>query len=297
MAAKIFSPSSRPSLASDAPIGIFDSGIGGLTVAHAMAQAMPGERLLYFGDTAHMPYGDRSPELVRTYSVRIAQYLRDEGCKAIVIACNSASATATDAVREAVGQDIPVIDVVQPVVQNLARRRVERVGVIGTRATVGSGIYGRSLSKAREASSLTGDLVEAAKEWPTPLLAPLIEEGWHDHTLMDPVIESYLMAAGWLESDGQRIEALVLGCTHYPLAEDAFRRVVGPEVELVDGPSIVALAVAEALEKRSLQAPQPSESPVHQFLVSDLTENFKRSAERFFGSEIPLHPGGPWFKG
>lgn len=284
-------------MASESPIGIFDSGIGGLTVAHAMAQAMPSERLLYFGDTAHMPYGDRSPELVRTYSVRIAQYLRDEGCKAIVIACNSASATAMDAVSQAVGDDIPVIDVVQPVVQDLALRKVERVGVIGTRATIGSGIYGRSLARAREDAQRAVTVPQPTAEWPTPLLAPLIEEGWHDHALMDPVIESYLKAAGWLGSGGSEIDALVLGCTHYPLAEKAFRRVVGPDVELVDGPSIVAQAAVEALEARGTRALHSSPLPQHQFLVSDLTENFRRSAERFFGQEIPLHPGGPWFKG
>lgn len=293
-AAKTSSPSSRPSLASDAPIGIFDSGIGGLTVAHAMAQAMPGERLLYFGDTAHMPYGDRSPELVRTYSVRIAQYLREEGCKAIVIACNSASAAATDAVREVAGTDIPVIDVVQPVVESLADRGVARVGIIGTRATVGSGIYGRSLKEARALSEGASSDFPTV-EWPTPLLAPLIEEGWHDHALMEPVIASYLKAAGWLGDGVEPIDALVLGCTHYPLAGDAFRRVVGPEVELVDGPGIVAKAVAKALDARGLR--QTESLPRHQFLVSDLTENFRRSAKRFFGEEIPLQPGGPWFKG
>lgn len=291
----MFSPWSRPSLASDAPIGIFDSGIGGLTVAHAMAQAMPGESLLYFGDTAHMPYGDRSPELVRTYSVRIAQYLREEGCKAIVIACNSASAAATDAVREVAGEDIPVMDVVQPVVEYLAERGVARVGVIGTRATVGSGIYGRSLSEARARRKGDAASLHPTVEWPTPLLAPLIEEGWHDHALMEPVIASYLTAAGWLGSGMGAIDALVLGCTHYPLADEVFRRVVGPHVELVDGPGIVAKAVSKALDSRGLR--RSDSLSRHQFLVSDLTENFKRSAERFFGEEIPLQPGGPWFKG
>ena len=294
------SPSSRPSLASDAPIGIFDSGIGGLTVAHAMAQAMPAERMLYFGDTAHMPYGDRSPELVRTYSVRIAQYLKDEGCKAIVIACNSASATAREAVAETVGPDTPVIDVVQPVVGDLVARAVRRIGIIGTRATIGSGIYGRSLVAAMAAEpgdSLT-DSGARVEEWPTPLLASLIEEGWQDHPLMLPVIRSYLDAAGWMTEGRATLDALVLGCTHYPLAWEAFRTVAGPDVELVDGPGIVALAVSRELDKRGLASEAKSATAAdHQFLVSDLTENFKRSSERFFGAEIPLHPGGPWFKG
>ena len=289
----MYSPSSRPSLASDAPIGIFDSGIGGLTVAHAMAQAMPAERMLYFGDTAHMPYGDRSAELVRSYSTRIARFLVEEGCKTVVIACNSASATAKEAVEEEVGPDIPVIDVVTPVVGDLSRRAVERVGIIGTRATVGSGIYGTSLRAAHER---VGHRDHQVEEWATPLLAPLIEEGWQDHELMDPVIRSYLSAAGWLEGPSFSLDALVLGCTHYPMAQAAFRRVVGPNVELVDGPSIVATAVEATLQERGLKTTMDgSAAGRHGFMVSDLTENFTRSAHRFFGREIPLVAGGPWF--
>lgn len=286
-------PSSRPSLASDAPIGIFDSGIGGLTVAHAIAQAMPAERMLYFGDTAHMPYGDRSPELVRTYSVRIAEFLAAEGCKAIVMACNSASATAKAAVQDCVPSDVPVIDVVAPVVQHLSREGVKRVGVVGTRATIGSGIYGRSLKEAQRAMGLMDGLVE---EWATPLLAPLIEEGWQSHGLMLPVIQGYLEAAGWCAGTQRHIEALVLGCTHYPLAQQAFSQVLGPEVHLIDGPSIVASAVADALHARGMLAPVDGGVAQHQFMVSDLTENFVRSAQRFFGKEVHLVPGGPWFQ-
>ena len=285
--------SSRPSLASDAPIGIFDSGIGGLTVAHAIAQAMPAERMLYFGDTAHMPYGDRSPELVRTYSVRIAEFLAAEGCKAIVMACNSASATAKAAVEACVAQDIPVIDVVAPVVAHLADEGVKRVGVVGTRATIGSGIYGHSLREAHRSRGVVDGFVE---EWATPLLAPLIEEGWQSHGLMLPVIQGYLEAAGWHSGDQRHIEALVLGCTHYPLAEDAFSQVLGPEVTLIDGPSIVAAAVAEALKARGMRAPDGAPSGQHEFMVSDLTDNFVQSAQRFFGAEVHLVPGGPWFQ-
>lgn len=286
-------PSSRPSLASDAPIGIFDSGIGGLTVAHAIAQAMPAERMLYFGDTAHMPYGDRSPELVRTYSVRIAEFLAAEGCKAIVMACNSASATAKAAVEACVDHDIPVIDVVAPVVQQLGREGAQRVGVIGTRATIGSGIYGKSLREVQHDRGIPDGHVE---EWPTPLLAPLIEEGWQSHELMLPVIQGYLEAAGWCAGDERRIDALVLGCTHYPLAEEAFSRVLGPQVRLIDGPAIVAKAVAHALTVRGRLASADGPSVQHQFMVSDLTENFVQSAQRFFGKEVHLVPGGPWFQ-
>lgn len=279
-------------MASDAPIGIFDSGIGGLTVAHAMARALPSERMLYFGDTAHMPYGDRSPELVRSYSVRIAEFLVAQGCKAVVIACNSASATAKSAVEAALGPEVPVIDVVAPVVRHLVSEKARRIGIIGTRATIGSGIYGRSLRSALEEQGIRESSVQ---EWATPLLAPLIEEGWQDHDLMDPVIASYLEAAGWLSEGRVELDAMVLGCTHYPLALEAFRRAVGPDVELVDGPTIVAAAVGEALADRNLLAPSGTNgTPRHGFQVSDLTENFVRSAQRFFGRSIPLHLGGPW---
>ena len=292
MAARMFSRSSRPSLASEAPIGIFDSGIGGLTVAHAIAQALPAERMLYFGDTAHMPYGDRSAELVRSYSVRIAEFLVEQGCKAVVIACNSASATAKSAVEKALGSDVPVIDVVAPVVRHLAEREVKRVGIVGTRATIGSGIYGTSLEAAYAERRLEGHKIE---EWATPLLAPLIEEGWQDHALMDPVIGSYLDAAGWRAKGVVSLDAMVLGCTHYPLAQSAFRRAVGPNVELVDGPNIVAQAVGGILGARGLLgAGSPVDIAGHGFIVSDLTENFVRSARRFFGESIPLKAGGPW---
>ena len=150
-------------MASEAPIGIFDSGIGGLTVAHAIARVLPAERLSYFGDTAHMPYGDRSPELVRSWSVRIAEHLLDQGCKAIVIACNSASATAAAAVRDLAGEAVPVIDVISPVVRAVAGQGHARIGVIGTRATIGSGIYGRTLRDALRESGRDGVVEEWAR--------------------------------------------------------------------------------------------------------------------------------------
>ena len=126
-------------MGSEAPIGIFDSGIGGLTVADALSRALPLEQLSYFGDTAHMPYGDRSPDLVRAWSVRIAEHLLEQGCKALVIACNSASASAASAVRDVAGDGVPVIDVIAPVVAAVSRQDLRHIGVIGTRATVGSG--------------------------------------------------------------------------------------------------------------------------------------------------------------
>ena len=270
-------------MASEAPIGIFDSGIGGLTVAHAVAQALPAERLVYFGDTAHMPYGDRSPELVRSWSVRIAEHLVSEGCKAIVIACNSASATASDAVAEAVGPEIPVLDVIRPVAAHVAAGSARRIGVIGTRATIGSGIYGRTLREAMHTAGCDG----VVEEWATPLLAPLVEEGWQDHALMDPVLRSYLDAAGWTADSEGALDALIPGCTHYPLAMAALRRVLGDGVEVVDGPGIVAEAVRSRLSTEGLLHDGTSTGE-HRFSVSDLTAGFERSATRFFGNGLDL---------
>lgn len=283
------SDSSRSSLASEAPIGIFDSGIGGLTVAHAVSRALPNERIHYFGDTAHMPYGDRSPELVRAWSLRIAEHLVNAGCKAIVIACNSASTTAAAEVAASLGAHIPVVDVVSPVVQAVAKGPWSRIGVIGTRATIGSGVYGTSLRSAMELNGKAG-LVE---EWPTPLLAPLIEEGWHDHELMVPVIQSYIDAAGWRLEGPQSIDALIPGCTHYPLALDALRHVVGENIGLINGPEIVAKEVCDRLEQTGLNAPAQSKVR-HRFAVSDLTLSFTQSAERFFGSGIDLQHDPIW---
>jgi glutamate racemase len=277
------SGSSRPSLASEAPIGIFDSGIGGLTVAHAIARALPAERLSYFGDTAHMPYGDRSPELVRSWSVRIAEHLLDQGSKAIVIACNSASATAAAAVRDLAGESVPVIDVISPVVRAVAGQGHARIGVIGTRATIGSGIYGRTLRNALRESGCDG----VVEEWATPLLAPLIEEGWQDHALMDPVLLSYLDAAGWTPGSAGAIDALIPGCTHYPLAMAAMRRVLSEQVDVVDGPGIVAEAVRTRLADEGLLHLGASVGD-HRFSVSDLTPGFERSAARFFGHGLDL---------
>lgn len=276
-------------MASDAPIGIFDSGIGGLTVAHAVSRALPHERIHYFGDTAHMPYGDRSPELVRTWSTRIAEHLLKAGCKAVVIACNSASTTAASDVAKVVGPAVPVVDVVRPVVKAVAEGAWQRVGVIGTRATIGSGVYGQALRAAMMANGKIGEV----KEWATPLLAPLIEEGWHDHDLMVPVMESYLQAAGWHLNGPEAIDALIPGCTHYPLAIDALRRVLGENIALIDGPSIVAKEVGHQLETNGLMA-SPRDNVRHRFAVSDLTASFAKSAERFFGSGIDLQADSIW---
>ena len=274
-------------MASEAPIGIFDSGIGGLTVAHALAQAWPAERLHYFGDTAHMPYGDRSPELVCSWSVRIAEHLVDSGCKAIVVACNSASATATAAVQEAVGPAVPVIDVITPVVAHVAAGPARRVGVIGTRATVGSGVYGRSLTAAmNEHPGGRGD--RTVEEWPTPCSPP--DRGGVARPRIDGAGDFGTWRLPLVEGAG----VFIPGCTHYPLALSALRQVFGADVDLVDGPTLVAEAVGRRLMEAALLASPSGTTPEHRFAVSDLTPSFADSARRFFGSGIRLERDPLW---
>ena len=177
---------------------------------------------------------------------------------------------------------------IRPVAAHVATGPARRIGVIGTRATIGSGVYGRTLRAAIDEGGGTGRTVE---EWPTPLLAPLIEEGWHDHALMDPVIAAYLAAAGWTQTG---LDALIPGCTHYPLAIDALRRVLGDGVELVDGPTVVAAEVERRLNGAGLLATGTGRAVEHRFAVSDLTTSFAESARRFFGSGIQLDRDSLW---
>ena len=258
------------------PIGVFDSGIGGLTIARAVANRRPGSPLLYFGDTAHLPYGEKSPLLIRHFASRISHHLRDRGCRAIVVACNSASSNALDSVRDAVGPDVPVVDVVEPVVNYVSMKWPKgRVGVIGTRATIESGVYQRLL-----AAQGMEVIVRA-----TPLLASAIEEGFHQGAVSEALLEAYL-------GDGifNHVDALVLGCTHYPLIADQIQAHLLPGVEVVDSPELIADAVAAQFAGEG-SALEESE---HQFLVSDLTQSFALGARKFFGESIQLEASDLW---
>ena len=260
------------------PIGIFDSGIGGLTVARAISQRFPSHPLIYFGDTAHLPYGEKSPELIRRYASRITRELVDMDCVAIVVACNSASSNALEEVREVAGKAVPVIDVIHPVVQSVAIQFPgESIGVIGTRATIDSGWYQRLLEER-------GCGVKAKA---TPLLASAIEEGFHEGQVSSALIEAYL-ADGFLSG----IKALVLGCTHYPLITDQILRSMPSDVMIIDSAEAVAKALSDLdvgispgvlFEEGSHQS-----MPLRRFIVSDLTRSFQLGAERFFGAPVTL---------
>ncbi|MDQ2869083.1 MAG: glutamate racemase [Verrucomicrobiota bacterium] len=220
------------------PIGVFDSGIGGLTVVKALRDLLPREDIFYIGDTARIPYGSKSPSTVERYSVEIARLLLAENAKAIVVACNSASSVALPRLRAEVS--VPVIGVIEPGAMAAAKAtRNNRVGVIGTRATIKSGSYEKALREKNASVQVTAQAC--------PLLVPLIEEGWLDDEITDSAIARYL--APLTKSD---IDTLVLGCTHYPLLRAAFARHLGAGVTLVDSAQNCAHAVAAMLQEKQI---------------------------------------------
>lgn len=258
----------------EAPIGVFDSGIGGLTVARELMRQLPAESILYVGDTARVPYGPKSPETVVRYSREIAGYLVGEGVKAVVVACNTATAHALGALRREFG--VPVVGVVEPgaraAVAALDPDGARRVGVIGTAGTVGSGAYDRAIR------ALAPDAVVVARA--CPLLVPLVEEGWLDHPATRLVAHEYLDAVR--DAD---VEALVLGCTHYPLLKGAIAQVMGPRVRLVDSAEETAAEAGRVLAAAALAAPRAA-APRHRFVVTDGAAHFSRTAAHFLGRPL-----------
>ncbi len=256
------------------PIGIFDSGIGGLTVASELHRVLPNESILYFGDTAHLPYGDKSAETIISYSDQIADLLIDNDCKAILIACNSASAAANKAIIKKVGNGIPVFNVIDPVVDYVAGRYdASKVGIIGTRATIASDVYRKNLLKQSE-------YIEIVQK-STSLLAPMIEEGFHDDSISQAVIHAYLE-----EDQFRDIQALIPACTHYPMIAAEIQDYLGKDIEVINAPRIVADGIHKLL--KTLGMLSNSDSPKLRFLVSDLTPSFQKSAAIFFGEKVQL---------
>ncbi len=256
------------------PVGVFDSGVGGLTVARAIVDRLPHESLLYLGDTARVPYGNKSPETVRRYSLNITERLMLGGAKALVIACNTASAHALEAVRAAV--DVPVIGVIEPVsARAIERTQTGRIGVIGTLGTVKSCAYPRALT----ALSAAVEVHQRA----CPLFVPLAEEGWTAGRVPREVARTYL--AGFA---GTAIDTLVLGCTHYPLLRAVIEQVVADEVGgpvcVLDSAVATAERLAQVLADDGLLA--VAGDPHHKFLVTDDSESFQGVCERFFGAPV-----------
>ena len=263
-----------------APIGIFDSGIGGLTVAHAIQKILPNESLVYFGDTAHLPYGDKSEAAIQAYSIKIADVLLMKGCKVIVIACNSASSAAYELLKEYV-RSVKIINVIDPMVNLVLDTYAGKsIGLIGTKRTVQSGVYQRKIQEAREKITL--------HSLATPLLAPMIEEGFFDNKISHEIIAQYLN-----DAELQNIEALILACTHYPLIKKEINAFYQNNMTILDSSEVVAEALKQHLFESKLL--NPGIGPVvHQFLVSDYTASFEASTRLFFREQVNLekHPLG-----
>ncbi len=262
------------------PIGIFDSGIGGLTVAHAIARLLPQEHFIYFGDTIHLPYGDKSEAAIQAYSVKIAEMLLKKGCKVIVIACNSASSAAYELLKEYVRKDAHIINVIDPMVEYIGEHCPnETVGLIGTKRTVESGIYAYRINKIYKHITL--------KSLPTPLLAPMIEEGFFNHQISHEIISQYLS-----HPDIQAIDSLILGCTHYPLIKKEIELFYDKKVKVLDSSEIVAQALKNHLMANNLLS--RGQKATRQFLVSDFTPSFQHSTRQFFGQEVHLELHRLW---
>jgi len=253
------------------PIGVFDSGIGGLTVAAALQEILPSENIFYIGDTARVPYGGKSRRTVERYSIEIGGLLLAEQSKIVVVACNTASALAVPKLKEIF--NIPVQGVVAPGAEAAVRAtKSGRIGVVGTRATITSGAYEHAIRNLDPAVHV----FSAA----CPLLVPLIEEGLFDDPVTDQMLSRYLSPLL-----AENVDTLVLGCTHYPLLRDAIARTAGPKVTLVDSANNCALAVKELLQAQSLSAP-PERLGRLDVALTDSTEGFLRVAQKALGLEI-----------
>jgi glutamate racemase len=261
------------------PIGIFDSGIGGLTVANAVAHFLPNEQIIYFGDTAHLPYGDKSADAIRYYCLRIVKFLLDRHCKMIVIACNSASSAAYSMLLNFFPGDILFVNVVDPLVETVAGHQYKKVGVIATKATIRSGIYERRLH------TLYPDLSVVSQA--TPLLVPMIEEGFFQNDISHTVLDQYLRHDGF-----QDIDALLLACTHYPLIRTEIDAYYNGKVKIYDSTDVVAQKVYDQLNTHQLLNPQRDQP--HHFYVSDLTPSFEATTKLFYDEAIVLEHMPIW---
>lgn len=257
------------------PIGIFDSGIGGLTVAGAIRKVLPQENLVYFGDTAHMPYGEKSADLIVHYALQITDFLlNNQNCKAIVIACNTASAVAYEPLREKYKGTVPVINVIDPMIEELiSHDDLRNVGIIATKATIKSGVYQEKISRRKPSLKYSA--------LATPLLASMIEEGFFNDTISHAVLNEYLndpKLAG--------IDSLVLACTHYPLIKKEINAFYNGRVKIFDSAEVVAKKLKAILEIESIAAGVKSDRDY--FYVSDYTRSFEQATRIFFNEEIKL---------
>ncbi len=259
-------------------IGVFDSGIGGLTIAKEIQHHIPGAQIIYFGDTAHLPYGDKSKELIIEYSKGIGDFLLQQGCQHIVIACNTASSFAYEELKKHLYGKAFVYSVIDPIVDFVCEHyESKNIGVIGTKGTITSRVYPRKIN-AKKKNIKVSSLA-------TPLLAPMIEEGFYDNKISKTIIHSYLS-----KKELKNIDGIILGCTHYPLIKDSVEQFYKGKVDIIDSAKIIAAYI----QKKMGTLPKPKTSPSHHFYVSDYTKSFAESAANFFGQKIKLEKRNIW---
>jgi glutamate racemase len=255
------------------PIGVFDSGIGGLTVAAEIMRQLPAERIVYFGDTARLPYGPKSAETVTQFSIQNTEFLLRQGVKMVVVACNTASSVALDALTKR--NDVPIVGVIQPgALAAVSATRTGRIGVIGTEGTIASHAYEREIHRL--------DREVTVVEKSCPLFVPLAEEGWTDREVTLVIAHEYLTP---LRDAG--VDAVVLGCTHYPILKLTIAKVFGPGVKLIDSAEETAREVSERLTSLRIARPAGDGPPEHSFFVSDVPHRFTEQAERFLRARLP----------
>ncbi len=253
-----------------APLGVFDSGIGGLTVARALFERLPHESVIYFGDTARVPSGPKSPDTVRRYSAEILAFLLQRGVKAVVVACNTSTAHALSYLQER--SSVPVVGVIEPGARAaVAATKTGTIGVIGTAGTIASGAYERAIKALRSDARVHSQAC--------PLFVPLVEEGWFEHPAAELIAREYLEPLR-----RAKVDALVLGCTHYPLLKPLLSRIMGQAVTLVDSAEETAKAVTAELEARGLRTAGGDHD--HLFVVSDDEPHFRKVGARFLGGRI-----------
>lgn len=256
---------------SDKPIGVFDSGIGGLTVVHALLKQLPHENIVYFGDAARVPYGPKSPQVVREYAKDDTEFLLSKNVKMIVIACNTVSAVALDVVQKLA--NIPVVGVIIPGAKAAASAsKKKRIGVIGTVGTVSSNAYTNAIRQMDETIQVFNQAC--------PLFVPLVEEGWIEHKATEMIAKEYLFPLSV-----EKIDTLVLGCTHYPLLKNVIFNALKGTATLIDSGEATATEVTMLLDKLHLKN-SSREKPNVQFFVSDLPAKFTQIGERFLGSKM-----------
>ncbi len=256
-----------------AKIGVFDSGIGGLTLAAEIKKELSLHSIIYFGDTAHFPYGEKSTTSIQSYAIKICNLLLEQGCEIILIACNSASASSYELVKEYVGKRAKVFNVIDSVVDYVCKQyNQEQIGLIGTKRTVDSNIYAERIAKGNNSIQL--------HSLATPLLAPMIEEGFFNKSISNSIIAEYLSTQSF-----KKIAAIILGCTHYPLIKEDIALFFNHKVEVIDSPNIVVKKIAAYIADNNIS----NEIIVdHKFYVSDYTSSFNNSTQLFFGQKINL---------